>query len=540
LPVFVLDKRKRPLMPCTEKRARLMLERGRAVVHKRFPFTIRLKDRVGGDVQPVRVKIDPGASVSGMAVVREDGPVQHVLHLAEVQHRGKVVKKHLQQRTGYRRRRRSQNLRYREKRFDNRRRSDGWLPPSLRSRMDNVLSWVDRYRRLVPVTGVSIERVRFDMQAMQNPDIEGVQYQQGELRGYEVREYLLEKHGRCCAYCGARGTPLQVEHIRPKALGGSDRISNLTLACHPCNQKKGSQRVEEFLIDRPEVLKRVLARAKAPLDGAAAVNATRNAIVVALRATGPPVETSSGGQTKWNRSRLGIPKTHALDAACVGAVDEVVNWQVPVLSIKAMGRGSYQRTRVTADGFPRGHLMRTKSVHGFQTGDIVRADVPKGKRMGVHVGRVAVRANGNFNIQTVSGTVTDIPHRHCRVIHRVDGYAYAQTDGSVLRAGRSRFLPDLKDGVPTRRKGWVVSGNLASGDRFELKINASSVGLILKPDIAARSDELMKFVFGIKQTGVMSDEDMANMLAETAREASDFGDWMDRNRQALRSSGPKM
>jgi hypothetical protein len=436
LPVFVLDKRKRPLMPCTEKRARLMLERGRAVVHKRFPFTIRLKDRVGGDVQPVRVKIDPGATTSGMAVVRENGPVQHVLHLAEVQHRGKIVKKHLQQRANYRRRRRSKNLRYRAPRFDNRRRSDGWLPPSLRSRMDNVLSWVDRYRRLVPVTGISIERVRFDMQAMQNPDIEGVQYQQGELRGYEVREYLLEKNGRCCAYCGAKDVPLQVEHIRPKALGGSDRISNLTLTCQPCNQKKGSQRVEDFLADRPEVLKRVLARAKAPLDGAAAVNTTRNAILFVLRGTGLPVEASSGGRTKFNRSRLGVPKSHALDAACVGAVDAVVDWQVPVLSIKAMGRGSYQRTRVTADGFPRGHLMRTKSVHGFQTGDIVRADVPKGKKVGTYTGRVAIRETGSFNIQTGSGVVQGISHRHCRIIHRVDGYAYTQTDGSALRADR--------------------------------------------------------------------------------------------------------
>ncbi len=91
---------------------------------------------------------------------------------------------------------------------------------------------------------------------------------------------------------------------------------------------------------------------------------------------------------------------------------------------------------MTADGFPRGHLMRTKAVHGFQTGDIVRADVRKGKRMGAHVGRVAVRANGNFNIQTASGTVTDISYQHCRVIHRVDGYAYTQTDGSALRADR--------------------------------------------------------------------------------------------------------
>jgi 5-methylcytosine-specific restriction endonuclease McrA len=443
LPVFVLDKRKRPLMPCTEKRARLMLEHGRAVVHKRFPFTIRLKDRIGGEVQHVRVKIDPGASVSGMAVVREkvadtlqNGAVQHVLHLAEVQHRGKVVKKHLQQRANYRRRRRSKNLRYREKRFENRRRDDGWLPPSLRSRMDNVLSWVDRYRRLAPVTGISIENVRFDMQTMETPNIEGVQYQQGELQGYEVREYLLEKHGRCCAYCGAKDVPLQVEHIRPKALGGSDRISNLTLACQPCNQRKGSQRVEAFLADRPEVLKRVLARAKAPLDGAAAVNATRNAIVVALRATDLPVEASSGGRTKWNRSRLGVPKSHALDAVCVGAVDEVVDWRVPVLSIKAMGRGSYQRTRVTTDGFPRGYLMRKKSVHGFQTGDIVRADVPKGKKVGTYTGRVAVRETGSFNIQTGSGVVQGISHKHCQILHRVDGYAYAQTDGSALRADR--------------------------------------------------------------------------------------------------------
>ncbi len=436
MPVFVLDKRKRPLMPCTEKRARLMLERGRAVVHQRFPFTIRLKDRVGGEIQPVRIKVDPGASASGMAVVREDGPVQHVLHLAEIQHRGKVVKKHLQQRANYRRRRRSKNLRYREKRFDNRRRADGWLPPSLQSRMNNVLSWVDRYRRLVPVTGISIENVRFDMQAMQNPEIEGVQYQQGELRGYEVREYLLETHGRCCAYCGAEGVLLQVEHIRPKALGGSDRVSNLTLACQTCNQRKGSQRVEDFLADRPEVLKRVLARAKAPLDGAAAVNATRKAIVAALRATGLPVETGSGGRTKFNRSRLGIPKTHALDAACVGTVDEVVDWQVPVLFIKAMGRGSYQRTRVTAAGFPRGHLMRRKSVHGFQTGDIVRADVPTGKKAGIHVGRVAVRETGSFNIQTGSGVVQGISHRYCRILHRVDGYGYPQIDGSALRADR--------------------------------------------------------------------------------------------------------
>ncbi|HCF4344178.1 TPA: HNH endonuclease, partial [Pseudomonas aeruginosa] len=101
---------------------------------------------------------------------------------------------------------------------------------------------------------LAVERVKFDMQAIQNPEISGVQYQQGELAGYEVREYLLEKWGRCCAYCDAENTPLEIEHIVPRSAGGSDRVPNLTLACRPCNQRKGNQPVEVFLKARPELL----------------------------------------------------------------------------------------------------------------------------------------------------------------------------------------------------------------------------------------------------------------------------------------------
>ena len=99
-------------------------------------------------------------------------------------------------------------------------------------------------------------------------------YQQGTLASYEVKEYLLEKWGRKCAYCGAENVPLEVEHIRPKRRGGSDRVTNLTLSCTPCNQRKDNQPVETFLTDDPNRLKRVLAQAKAPLKDAAAVNAT--------------------------------------------------------------------------------------------------------------------------------------------------------------------------------------------------------------------------------------------------------------------------
>ena len=75
-----------------------------------------------------------------------------------------------------------------------------------------------------------------------------------------------------------------------------------------------------------------------------------------------------------------MPKTHALDAVCVGEVEAVTDWRRPTLAIKATGRGSYQRTRLDKYGFPRGYLMREKSVKGFQTGDMVRATVTKGKK----------------------------------------------------------------------------------------------------------------------------------------------------------------
>ena len=148
--VFVLDKRKKPLMPCSEKRARLLLERGRARVHRLVPFTIRLVDRTREEsvLQPLRVKIDPGSKTTGIALVRESESVDdtgactrqaHVLWLAELVHRGAQIRDALTARRAFRRRRRS-TLRYRAPRFLNRKRPEGWLPPSLRHRVETTLS----------------------------------------------------------------------------------------------------------------------------------------------------------------------------------------------------------------------------------------------------------------------------------------------------------------------------------------------------------------------------------------------------------------
>ncbi|MET1113376.1 MAG: HNH endonuclease, partial [Comamonas sp.] len=218
-------------------------------------------------------------------------------------------------------------------------------------------------------------------------------------------------------------------------------------ACGCCNQKKAARSIEDFLSKDPKRLARILAQAKKPLRDAAAVNATRGALANALKATGLPVELASGGRTKFNRSVLGVPKTHALDAACVGQVDTIESWERPTLTLKAMGRGSYQRTRLDKFGFPRGYLLRSKRVHGFGTGDMVRADVPKGIKAGVHTGRVAIRATGSFNIQSQKDgvVVQGISHKHCRVVQRNDGYGYFLNLAN--HTGREQVRPEATNAL---------------------------------------------------------------------------------------------
>jgi 5-methylcytosine-specific restriction endonuclease McrA len=302
-------------------------------------------------------------------------------------------------------------------------------------------------------SALSTELVRFDLQQLENPEIAGVEYQQGTLAGYEVREYLLEKWGRKCCYCDKTDVPLQLEHLAAKARGGSNRVSNLGLACQPCNQAKAAQPLEVFLARDPKRLAAIRAQAKRPLKDAAAVNSTRWALVIALRATGLAVETASGGKTKFNRSRLGVPKSHALDAACVGEVQALSDWSCPTRTLKCSGRGSYQRTRLDAYGFPRGYLLREKSVKGFQTGDHVVATVPAGKKAGIHVGRVAIRRTGSFNIQTATGVVQGVGWRHCRRVQRGDGYGYGWLAAiKPLTSKEHRLPPPAKaEGYPATK-----------------------------------------------------------------------------------------
>ena len=211
--------------------------------------------------------------MTGIAIVnRQTG---EVVIAAEIKHRGQAIKKRLDARRAVRRSRRNRKTRYRKPRFNNRRRPEGFLPPSLESRVENVYTWARRLGRIYPIKGIAMELVKFDMQLMENPEIKGVEYQQGELAGYELREYLLLKFGHQCAYRRDESpcdVYLEAEHIIPRSKGGSNRISNLTIACRKHNREKGDATAAEYGF--PEVQ----AQAKRPLKDAAAVNATRWAL----------------------------------------------------------------------------------------------------------------------------------------------------------------------------------------------------------------------------------------------------------------------
>ena len=148
--------------------------------------------------------------------------------------------------------------------------------------------------------------------------------------------------------------------------------------------------MEEFLSRKPRLLKKIQSQAKAPLKDVAAINSTRLALLERLKATGLPVEVSSGGETKFNRNQQRIPRSHWLNAACIGAsTPNNIKWeQVKPLAIKAMGHGKRKMVNVDAFGFPRGK-PKGIPIHPFRTGDVVRATIPKGEYAGEYEERIS-------------------------------------------------------------------------------------------------------------------------------------------------------
>jgi hypothetical protein len=243
--VFVLDTTRQPLNPVPPGRARILLAAGKAAVFKRYPFTIILKCVVEHpDVHPLRLKIDPGSQTSGMALVHD--PSGEVVFAAELTHRGPTITHALDQRRAVRRGRRQRNTRYRPPRFHNRRRQAGWLPPSLESRVANVLTWVRRLGSLCELEALSVERVKFDLQQLEQPEISGTEYQQGTLLGYEVREYralepvfVLSLQGRF--WTTNRGVNSLRSEVAPLGVGSlwmmCQKLKPMSVWRYPCGSR---------------------------------------------------------------------------------------------------------------------------------------------------------------------------------------------------------------------------------------------------------------------------------------------------------------
>ena len=370
----VLDQNGKPLMP-TKRLGKVyrLLKTKKAHIVSYEPFTIQLDYEPDTHaIQPMTLGVDSGAIHSGYSVANE----QREYYSSEVIARDNISK-NISDRSMYRRNRRSRKTRYRKPRFNNRKnKKKGWLPPSLEQKVAVQLNEIDHLHRHFPIETIIVEVAEFDIQKIKNPDISGKEYQQGTLQGYNIRNYLLEKHGRKCFYCDKEVSTFEVEHMIPKAKGGSNRIDNLTLSCHSCNQKKGTLTAEEFIkqtLPAEKVAKKLkqLSKEKRLFKYMAHMNATRWTLYNAINDKYPNVKMTYGYITKYNRINAGLPKAHHIDAKCITGYSQVPSFDTTVVKMK-MRRHNRQLHRAT---FSKGHIRKAASLpavmFGFRLYDIV-------------------------------------------------------------------------------------------------------------------------------------------------------------------------
>ena len=466
--VIVLDKHKKPVGFMKEKHARKLMEQKRACIYRFFPTVIILMDKDVRDMENLptyRIKIDPGSKHTGIAFVCNE--TNEVMFYEQIEHRADDIVSKMQTRKQARHNRRNRETPYRRCKYKDgdtfkSERGKGKLPPSIKSIGDNIINHIKKMKRFVNITDVSFEAVRFDTQLLDNPDREGIEYQQGEMYGYELREYLLDKYQHTCQYCGgvSKDPVLEREHILPKSRGGSDKLKNATLSCSCCNREKNNLTPEEWLkkiksanagIPEDELSDLTKARIngiqnviKHKITGGsnkycAWVSSTRKYVEEFLYETfgEEHVECSSGGRTKYNRINiLNLPKDHHYDALSVGNIpdggykDKTNGY---CLYIKATGRGNRLRGLVNACGvIVTKWTDRAKTYNGLKTGDIVRVEIPSGKYKGAYIGRIMIRKSGHHDVKPLGWTkrVTGTKQSTYKVLQAADGYSYCYKKGT--------------------------------------------------------------------------------------------------------------
>ena len=293
-------------MPCSPAKARLLLKAQKAVVKRRTPFTIQLTQTTGETVQPVTLGVKAGSKEIGLSASTDKAE----LYASIVQLRSDIVDL-LSTRRASRRARRNRKTRYRAPRFNNRvhSKNKGWLAPSVENKINAHLSRVAAVRKILPVTKIVVETAAFDIQKIQNPDIEGTDYQQGDQLGFwNVREYVLFRDRHKCCHCHGKSKDsiLNVHHLESRKTGG-DAPNNLITLCETCHKAYHAGKI---------TLKQKRGQA---FRDAAFMGIMRWTFFNRLKAQCPEIEVRNtyGYLTKNTRIRNGFAKAKTVDAFCI-------------------------------------------------------------------------------------------------------------------------------------------------------------------------------------------------------------------------------
>ena len=383
--VYVLSKTGQPLMP-TENHAkvRILLKQGKAKVVNRCPFTIQLLYSSTNYTQKVTLGVDSGSKHIGLSATTKDKG----LFESDVELRNDIVDL-LFTRRELRRSRRNRKLRHRKPRFNNRRRNDGWLAPSVKQKVDSHITMIAKVHKILPISNIVVEVASFDIQKIKDPTISGMDYQQGEQLGFwNVREYVLFRDGHKCQCCKGKSKDkiLNVHHIESRKTGG-DAPNNLITLCETCHTgyHKGTVKL-------PKTIHRGMSFKDATFMGI-----MRWALFEKLKAIYSDVKLTYGYITKNTRIKNGLPKDHYIDARCIsGNPNAVSNGNVYYYKKVRCHNRQIHKTNFIKGGY-RKRNQAPYEVKGFRLYDQV---LWKGQKCFIF-GR---RATGRMDLRLLDGT----------------------------------------------------------------------------------------------------------------------------------------
>jgi len=355
--VYVLNKQGDPLMPCSPKKARILLSENKAKVVRTLPFTIKLTYGSSGYKQPLTLGIDTGSSKVGSAVVGLKGDV---FYMSEIKIRNDIAGK-MTGRSKLRRNRRNRKTRYRKPRWLNRKNSikNDRFSPTMVSKINSHLKEIKFVQSILPITKVIVETASFDPHALKNPEVLKNKwlYQKGINYGFaNTRAYILNRDNYTCGNCKGKtkDSKLEVHHIRYRKDGGSDEHDNLITLCKTCHDN---------LHDGSITLKKK-GKIKSQLQHATQMNSIRTQLLKLL----PEAEETFGFITKEHRQIMGLQKEHYMDAVAIASQGNTVDFRTKNVSIKkCISDGDYQQTK----GIRSEQRIPTGKIQGFRKFDRV-------------------------------------------------------------------------------------------------------------------------------------------------------------------------